>query len=122
MMRFPAFLMLCLACAAVARARPASAAPPPAPASAVAPLAPSEEERAAKLRGEGNQAMLDMRYVDALAAYQQALALEPSYSGVLYSITRAHQLLGEFAEALSTLEAFSQRATAEERAKVGRLD
>lgn len=121
-MRFPASLMLCLACAAVTRARPSSAAPPPAPASAAAALATSEQEQAATLRGEGNQAMLDMRYVDALAAYQQALALEPSYSGVLYSITRAHQLLGEFAEALTTLEAFAQRATPEERAKVGRLD
>ena len=121
-MHLRASFSICLACAALTQARPSNAAPAPAAAAAVAPLASAEAEQAATLRSEGNQAMLDMRYVDALAAYQQALALEPSHSGVLYSITRAHQLLGEFAEALTTLEAFSQRATPEERAKVGRLD
>ncbi len=78
--------------------------------------------RAAALRAAGNQAMLEMRYVDALSSYQQAAALEPEYKGVLYSIARAHQLLGEFAEALKTLERFDREASAETKAKVGGLD
>jgi hypothetical protein len=109
-------------CAALAQAASSSAAPAPSPPPPAAPPAISDEQRAATLRDEGNQAMLEMRYVDALSAYQQALALSPNYSGVLYSIARAHQLLGEFAEALTTLEAFDHKASPEVRAKVGRLD
>src|SRR3954471_6756944 len=82
----------------------------------------SVEARAAALRAAGNQAMLEMRYVDALAAYQQAATLEPDYKGVLYSIARAHQLLGEFADALKTLERFNREASAETKAKVGGLE
>ena len=127
MMRPSAFFVLSLACGVLAEAQASSAAPAPAPqptqSAQLAPPPPaSDEQRAATLRDTGNQAMLDMRYVDALSAYQQALALSPNYSGVLYSIARAHQLLGEFAEALTTLEAFDREATPEMRAKVGRLD
>lgn len=82
----------------------------------------SDDGRAAVLRAAGNQAMIEMRYVDALAAYQQAAALAPDYTGVLYSIARAHQLLGEFAEALKTLERFDREASPEVKAKVGGLD
>lgn len=82
----------------------------------------SDEGRAAQLRAAGNQAMLEMRYVDALAAYQQSAALAPEYKGVLYSIARAHQLLGDFAEALQTLERFDREASPEVKAKVGGLD
>jgi hypothetical protein len=80
------------------------------------------ERRAEALRAAGNQAMLEMRYVDALASYQQAATLAPEYAGVLYSIARAHQLLGEFAEALKTLERFDREASPEVKAKVGGLD
>ena len=66
--------------------------------------------------------MLDMRYVDALALYEQARSLEPENVGVEYSLARAHQLLGDFPEALLALEHFEQRATPEVKAKVGRLD
>ena len=83
---------------------------------------PSPEERAVNLRAAGNQAMLEMRYVDALAAYQQAAALAPEYTGVLYSIARAHQLLGEFTAALRALEQFDREASPETKAKVGGLD
>jgi hypothetical protein len=66
--------------------------------------------------------MLEMRYADALVAYQQAAALSPKYSGVLYSIARAHQMLGEFTQALRALEQFEQQASPESKAKVGQLD
>jgi hypothetical protein len=82
----------------------------------------SNEERARLLRDSGNQAMLDMRYVDALALYEQSRSLWPDEVGVDYSIARAHQLLGEFPEALGALERFERRASPEVKAKVGRLD
>jgi hypothetical protein len=82
----------------------------------------SQAERARLLRDGGNQAMLDMRYVDALALYEQSRALEPGDIGVEYSVARAHQLLGEFPEALSALERFDRRASPEVKARVGRLD
>jgi len=108
------------------RAAPPSAhgTPGPAPTPGTPPPVIEETplERAAKLRDEGNQAMLEMRYVDALSSYQQSLAVAPDFVGVLYSIARAHQLLGEFPEALTTLETFDRRAGPEIKAKVGRLD
>jgi hypothetical protein len=80
------------------------------------------QERARVLRDQGNQAMLDMRYVDALGLYDQSRALDPEDVGVDYSIARARQLLGDFPEALAALERFEQRATPEIKAKVGRLE
>lgn len=111
-----------LAAAPATRPAPTRAAPS-APSSDTRDVEPSSDEgRAAQLRAAGNQAMLEMRYVDALAAYQQSAALSPDYKGVLYSIARAHQLLGEFAEALQTLERFEREASPEAKAKVGGLD
>lgn len=98
-----------------------AAPPPPPPQPAPLPAA-TDADRAAVLRDQGNQAMLDMRYVDALAAYEQSLALAPQYLGALYSIARAHQLLGEFPEALTALERFDREAPPETKARVGRLD
>ena len=95
---------------------------PPISAAPTSPVSESEVQRAAALRDDGNRAMLEMRYVDALASYRQAAALAPEYVGVLYSIARAHQLLGEFAEALTTLERFDRQASPEVKAKVGQLD
>jgi hypothetical protein len=82
----------------------------------------TEPERARSLREQGNQAMLDMRYVDALGLYDQARSLDSNDVGVDYSIARARQLLGDFPEALTALERFDERASPEVKAKVGRLD
>ena len=102
----------------------AYAAEPAVDAPHAAPSASSSGDAAkgAALRDQGNQAMLEMRYVDALASYREALAVEPSNVGVLYSIARAHQLMGEFPEALRYLEQFAVRASPETKARVGRLD
>lgn len=114
-------LFACLANGAVAS--PGYAAEPKATAApSPSPEAPSSAERARALRDQGNQAMLDMRYSDALAHYQQARALDPSDLGVLYSLARAHQLLGEFPEALGQLEEFDRLAPSEMKVKVGRLE
>jgi PEGA domain/Tetratricopeptide repeat len=66
--------------------------------------------------------MLDMRYVDALSHYQQARALDPQDVGLLYSLARAHQLLGDFPEALALLEEFERVAPAESKVRVGHLE
>ena len=63
-----------------------------------------------------------MRYADALADYQKALALTPDDAGLSYSIARAEQFLGDYPAALAALEAFEARATPDAKAKVGKLD
>jgi hypothetical protein len=112
-----------LAFATVARlaaAAPHPQAPPPPP--AAAPAEETAVERAAALRSQGNEAMLGMRYSDALAAYEQAAALAPDDVGLDYSIARAHQMLGDYPAALTALERFEARAPAEAKARVGKLD
>ena len=104
----------------VAIARGAS--PPAPPAGSSPPVLASSQARAANLREQGNQAMLDMRYVDALSAYEQSLSLAPEYLGALYSMARAHQLLGEYPEALTALERFEREASPEVKSRVGRLE
>jgi hypothetical protein len=117
-----------VAIAAIARL---AAAAPHSPASPVpasgAPAAPgpaeeSASDRAAKLRLQGNEAMLGMRYTDALASYENAAALAPDEVGLDYSIARARQMLGDYPEALTALERFESRAPPEARAKVGNLE
>jgi hypothetical protein len=111
--------------AASAQSSPPRVAPepivvaPPEP----APLPPpSPALRAAKLRDDGNDAMLAMRYPDALAAYQAALELTPEDTRLLYNIARAEQLLGAYPEALTALESFAAHVGSEAKAKVGGLD
>jgi len=119
----PRLLVLAQVLLATQQLLAASAPAAPAPTTPPVPARESEPaQRAAALRDTGNQAMLEMRYVDALSSYQQSATLDPAYVGVLYSIARAHQMLGEFAEALSTLERFEHQATPETKAKVGQLD
>ena len=99
----------------------ARAVPPAAP-----PAAPAPEETAAdkagKLRSQGNEAMLGMRYSDALTFYQQAAVLTPDDATLQYNIARAHQLLGDYPEALTALEKFDKQAAPDTKAKVGKLD
>jgi hypothetical protein len=66
--------------------------------------------------------MLGMRYSDALQSYEQAAKLAPDDVGLDYSIARAHQLLGDYPHALTALERFDARASAEAKARVGKLD
>jgi hypothetical protein len=97
---------------------------PPHPAASAAPAPPADPPpaaRASALRDEGNDAMLGMRYADALSAYEKALALSPDEVGLYYSVARAQQFLGDYPAALTALETFDARATAEVKAKVGGL-
>ena len=104
---------------ALAQSRPAR--PPPGPV-VVPPSEPTAAARASKLRDDGNDAMIGMRYADALAAYKAALALTPDDPGLFYSIARAEQFLGDYPQALAALEAFDARATPDAKTKVGKLD
>ena len=55
---------------------------PPARAGVAPPSEPDPRARASKLRDDGNDAMIAMRYADALAAYKGALALTPGRPGL----------------------------------------
>jgi hypothetical protein len=124
----PSVALAVIACAALFLAPSlAVAAPPAASASAKpepSPPAPVEDtpaQRATKLRDQGNEAMLGMRYADALGAYTKALELAPDEVGLYYSLARAHEFLGEYPQALESLETFDKKAPPEARAKVGDL-
>ena len=116
--------ILCSAALALAAASfsPVAGAAPPAPPAVPVPVPETSADRAAKLREQGNEAMLGMRYSDALVFYKQAFELAPDNLGLLYSIARADQFVGEYPDALAALERFSKEASPETRAKVGRLD
>jgi hypothetical protein len=84
--------------------------------------APGDEtSRAAQLKREGNDAMLRMQYVDALAKYQEANRLAPDDPSILYNLGRAYQLVGAFPQALDALERFAALSP-EMRAKVPNFD
>lgn len=97
------------------------AKPPGSAAPQVVPAPQPNEADVRQLHDQADRAMLDMRYVDALSLYEQVRALDSANVGLDYSIARAHQMVGEFPEALSALERFERRASAQEKAMVGRL-
>lgn len=111
-----ALRIFCLTLSSATFAKPPKDEAPP-----TAPAPAPDAARGQRLQDQGDRAMLDMRYVDALSFYEQVRALEPNDAGLDYSIARAHQMLGEFPEALTALERFEQRASVEEKATVGRL-
>lgn len=81
---------------------------------------PSARALAAKLKRDGDAAMVELRYDEALAAYSQAyeLAQDPA---LLYNRGRALQALGRFPEALGQLEAFDAEAPAQLKSRVPAL-
>lgn len=107
----------------VTMAFPALAGPPtpgkPSPAPAEAPSAPSD--RAAQLKAEGDAAMGDFRYADALAKYEEARTLTGN-PALEYNAGRALEMLARYPEALERLRSFKARATAELLARVPNLD
>jgi hypothetical protein len=121
-MRSPVGTLAPLALALLASSGSALAQTHPPPAPVVTPAEPTPAERASKLRDDGNDAMLAMRYADALAAYQSALALTPDDAGLFYSLARAEQFLGDYPAALAALEQFDARSTPDAKTKVGKLD
>jgi hypothetical protein len=74
-----------------------------------------------KRKAEGDQAMQDKRYADALLAYDTAYAAAPM-PALLYNRARAEELLEHFPEALTLLEEFKTKAPPDLLAKVPQLD
>lgn len=76
--------------------------------------------RGAAKKREGDEAMRDKRFADALAAYEAAYTEQPD-AALLYNRARAAELSERFPEALLLLEQFEAQAPAELRAKVPKL-
>lgn len=76
---------------------------------------------AARKKKEGDQAMQEKRYAEALMAYDAAYAASPE-PALLYNRARAEEHSEHFPEALALFEQFSEKAPPELRAKVPKLD
>jgi hypothetical protein len=109
-------LLPLLAAAALACA---TAAPRPTHAAGDAPTK-QERARAAELKQQGDEAMVSLRYADALGAYSQSYYLV-SDPALLYNKGRALQALGRYPEALENFEAFDAQASAKLKARVPAL-
>ncbi len=93
------------------------AQPPPAPS---AP-APGGEEKATELKKQGDALVADLKYAEAIAAYDASYAASPN-PAVLFNKARALQGLGQFPDALATLQRFKKEASPELLAKVPGLE
>lgn len=88
----------------------------------VAPASAGEaEQEAAALKKEGDQAMVERRYKDALEKYDASFERHPD-PALLYNRGRAYESLGRFPEALAAFEAFVAKAPAPLKARVPKLD
>jgi hypothetical protein len=83
---------------------------------------PTPAQRVDELKRRGNQAMIDLRYADALEAYRAAIAITPDDAVLYYNLGRAEQAREAFPEALDALDEFSRRASPEVRGRVPKLD
>jgi hypothetical protein len=70
---------------------------------------------------KGDEAMIALRYQDALAHYQRAYDATKS-PALLYNMGRAYEGLAEFPRALDALEEFNDKAPAELKSRVAKLD
>ena len=86
-------------------------------AAAAPPKAAPVDDEATRLKKQGDQAMLDLRYEDALRAYDASYALRPN-PALHYNRGRACEALGRWSAALDAYEAFERDAPEELRAKV----
>ena len=73
------------------------------------------------LKRRADDAMVALRYSDALALYKQAFDSTKN-PALLYNMGRAYEGLGEFPKALDALEEFNDKAPAELKARVPKLD
>jgi tetratricopeptide (TPR) repeat protein len=98
------------------------AAPPPSPSSAAPRPSSTERKRlAAEAKARGDEAINTLRFAEALAAYDEAFALEPS-PALAYNRGRALQLLDRMPEALDAFEQFQREAPPELLLKVPKFD
>ncbi len=91
-----------------------------APSSRAQPEAPSVTERARELKKQGDAAMDQLRYEEALADYDAAYRLEQD-PALLYNAARALQGLGRYPAALEKIEDFDRVAPPELKARAPAL-
>src|SRR5688572_26916819 len=77
--------------------------------SAGAVAAPTDGERAAELKRQGDAALEELHAADALEAYNAALAITND-PAIVFNRGRALQALARYTEALSAFEAFQHDA------------
>ena len=85
------------------------------------PATSANAKDAAVLKKQGDDAMLTLRYQDALTFYEQAYEMTKD-PALHYNRGRALEALGRFPEALHMLEAFTKEASPELLARVPKLD
>ena len=93
-----------------------------APSTAFADEATATQQRVEDLKKRGNQAMLDLNYGEALAAYTAAIAIAPDDATLYYNLGRAHQAREDYPAALDALDRFAEKATPDVKARVPKLD
>lgn len=85
-----------------------------------APSGKAAEAEAARLKKQGDKAMMDLQYDDAIAAYDASYALHAN-PALHYNRGRALEALGRHADALAAYERFEKEAPADLKAKVAQL-
>ncbi len=73
--------------------------------------------RSRDLKARGDRAIGEMQYTEALAAYDEAYRVDPTWE-VLFNRGRAYQFLGRYPEAFDDFDRFSREAPPPVRAKV----
>jgi hypothetical protein len=116
---------LCLLLAGlVAIVSPGKAQAQPAPATPAAPPPPpttSGPSAAEDAKHKGDDAMVALRYEEALAQYR--IAYEASKNpAILYNMGRAYEGLADFPRALDALEEFNDKAPGDLKARVPKLE
>lgn len=91
------------------------------PRAAFAQGAPASSDTPDEAKRKGDEAMVALRYQDALEHYQRAYEATKS-PALLYNMGRAYEGLGEFPKALDALEEFSDKAPAELKSRVAKLE
>src|SRR5450631_1189811 len=81
---------------------------------------PAAADGASELKRSGDAAMHAAHYEDALEAYDAAYAVEPD-PAILYNRARALQGLGNYPEALASIESFEKLAPAALKQRVPKL-
>ena len=96
-------------------------AAPPAPASkSTSSDTPTPEAQAAQIKAQADAASDARHYDEAIDGYTRAYAIFPD-PALLYNRSRAHEARGEYPEAYSDLDAFSNSASPELRKKIPHL-
>lgn len=85
------------------------------------PVSAQRSNDVSGLKAEGDALFDQGRYAEAYDAYKRAYAKAPD-AALLYNEARALEAMGEYPEALVTLEQFSADAPADVRSKVPKLD